>query len=87
MGQEPGDIDLESLVKVEFPVHARINYRPVEKRKDEAAICHVSQGGGRISRGPANRIMRLFGGKDEFMRAYPPPSNGHVEKDLLEGLR
>ncbi len=93
MGKDPSkwgknqDIDLESLVKVEFPVHARINYRPVEKRKDEAAFCHASQGGGRISRGPVGLIMRWFGAKDEFMRAYPPPSNGYVEKDLLEGIR
>lgn len=80
------DIDLESLADVEFPVHARINFRSVVKRKDAAAVCHASQGGGRISGGPMGFFFRLFGGKDEFMRAYPPPVNGQVEKDLLSGI-
>jgi LmbE family N-acetylglucosaminyl deacetylase len=79
------DIDLASIAEVDFPVHARINYREVAQRRDEASACHASQGGGKMG-GGLSGLRRLFASQEQFMRAYPPPVPGHVERDLLEGI-
>jgi len=80
------DIDLTSLAVEDFPIHAQIGYRSVERRKDAASVCHASQGGAGLARGPLQWISRLFGGKDQFMRAYPPAKPGEREKDLFDGV-
>ena len=91
-GQDPRrqgknkDIDLVSITEVRFPTHARIDYRPVAQIRDEAAFCHVSQGGGILSSRLA-RLRRLVGSFDNFMRAYPEPApREKVEKDLFAGV-
>jgi LmbE family N-acetylglucosaminyl deacetylase len=82
------DIDLASLVRGgNFPVHARIDYRPVAEIKEAAAQCHISQ----IPSGPPrNRLMRwmqmIAGEREFFMRAYPPPAAGLRESDLFDGV-
>jgi LmbE family N-acetylglucosaminyl deacetylase len=81
-----GDIDLYSLAKEEFPIHARIKYRPVEESKQSASACHASQGGLVPSRGLMRWLFRLNRGVDEYMRAYPLTENGVVERDLFEGV-
>lgn len=94
LGKDPSkwgknkDIDLTRLAGDDFPVHARIDYRGVRKQKKAAAFCHVSQGGAGLFRGIRTWIFRLFGlgFEDEFMRAYPPPEEGMVERDLFSGL-
>jgi LmbE family N-acetylglucosaminyl deacetylase len=95
LGKDPhhwganGDIDLASLAKESFPIHAQINYRSVEDRKTAASTCHASQGGGGISRGPSlvRWLFRLIGGRDEFMRAHPPAKeNQPIERDLFAGI-
>ena len=80
------DIDLVSLTEVEFPIHARINYRSVRTARDAAAACHASQGGAQMNRGVRGLIGRLFGGySDTFMQAYPVPAVGEkVKRDLFE---
>lgn len=80
------DIDLVSLTEVEFPVHARINYRSVRAARDAAAACHASQGGAQMNKGVRGLIGRLFGGyNDTFMQAYPEPRVGQkVKRDLFE---
>lgn len=80
------DIDLVSLTEVEFPVHARINYRSVRAARDAAAACHASQGGAQMNKGVRGLIGRLFGGyNDTFMQAYPVPAVGQkVKRDLFE---
>jgi LmbE family N-acetylglucosaminyl deacetylase len=82
------DIDLTTLAIEDFPVHAKIKYPKVEKRKVAASACHASQGGGGLSRGPIGLIFRLFGGTatDTFMRAYPPTNSENIEFDLFEGI-
>lgn len=80
------DVDLQSLAREEFPVHARINYRPVLDLKMAAAECHASQGAMLPSSGPLRWAFRLSGGKDDFMRAYPEPEPGLRENDLFAGL-
>lgn len=82
------DIDIASLAEVKFPVHAivRLDKRSEETR-DKAAMCHVSQMGGR----PPRREMlgflsRLFGRRDSFMRAFPEADGQHKESDLFEGV-
>jgi LmbE family N-acetylglucosaminyl deacetylase len=93
MGKDPskfgrnGDIDLESIAKVSFPVNAVINYFSVADKKDRAAACHASQGGTQITSGGGiiGRIRHFFGARDQFMRAYPPATKFR-EKDLFEGI-
>jgi N-acetyl-1-D-myo-inositol-2-amino-2-deoxy-alpha-D-glucopyranoside deacetylase len=92
IGQDPHhygrnkDIDLVSLVEVDFPTHAKIDYRPVKAIRKEAAACHASQGGADMDKGFRGLIMRLFGGHhDTYMQAYPEPAPGQrVKRDLFE---
>lgn len=80
------DIDLLSIAEVDFPINARIDYRPVADIRDKASACHASQGGQSMSRGPLGWFRRLFSSNETFMRVYPTPSGNHIEKDLFEGL-
>jgi len=84
---ENEDIDLTSLAIEDFPINALINYRVVEKRKDAASFCHASQGGAGLAKGPLRWMARLIGGKDQFMRAYPPPQPRERETDLFDGIQ
>lgn len=79
------DIDLVSLTEVDFPTHARIDYRPVREIRDKAAACHASQGGGQMNKGFRGFINWLFGGHSEtFMQAYPEPEeDAPVQRDLF----
>ncbi|MEW6716028.1 MAG: PIG-L family deacetylase [Chloroflexota bacterium] len=87
---ENADIDLVSIVSQDFPVHAEIDYREVEQRKVAASACHASQGSGGNTRNPIlGRVLNtFFGGRDVFMRAYPPPEPGFKkrERDLFSGI-
>ncbi len=93
IGQDPRhlgnnkDIDLVSIAEVEFPVHARIDYRSVAKIRDEASQCHASQGGMGNVRGPIGWLRRLMFSRETYMRAYPPPVNGVIERDLFAGIK
>lgn len=81
------DIDLTALAIDDFPIHAQINYRSVETRKNAASFCHASQGGAGLAKGPLQWVSRLFGGQDQFMRAFPPPQAGEREADLFTGIK
>jgi N-acetyl-1-D-myo-inositol-2-amino-2-deoxy-alpha-D-glucopyranoside deacetylase len=81
-----GDIDLASIMDQDFPVNARINYRKVAEKREKASACHASQGGDRQSGYLLNWILRIFNSKESFMRFFPPPTKGHVERDLFEGI-
>jgi LmbE family N-acetylglucosaminyl deacetylase len=78
-----GDIDLASIAEVDFPVHVRINIRPVWEKKEQAGACHSSQGGGQMRSGLRGAVSRLFGGSETFMRAYPPAKNTRTARDLF----
>jgi len=79
-----GDIDMAAIADVNFPTNARIDIRPVLKKKEQAGACHASQGGGRMGGGVVSFIMRMFSGSENFMRAYPPVTPGEkVAKDLF----
>ena len=81
-----GDIDLTELI-VEFPVHARIDIRPVEEIKAEAGAQHASQGGVGMRRGLMGFITKAFGEKEDYMRAYPPVNGNHrLQRDLFDGI-
>jgi N-acetyl-1-D-myo-inositol-2-amino-2-deoxy-alpha-D-glucopyranoside deacetylase/mycothiol S-conjugate amidase len=95
-GQDPRrfgrnrDIDLASLVEVDFPVHAAVRVGgEAAARSQRAAACHKSQlEGGPPSSGLIGLIVRLAGSQDFFMRAHPPVTYGRVrERDLFEGVR
>ena len=91
IGQDPHafgrnkDIDLVSIANVDFPTHAKIDYRPVKDIRQKAAKCHASQGGDEMNKGFRGFITRLFGGHHEtFMQAYPEPEEGaRVKRDLF----
>jgi LmbE family N-acetylglucosaminyl deacetylase len=79
-----GDIDMAAIAEVNFPTNARIDIRSVLKKKEQAGACHASQGGGRMGGGVMTFVMRMFSGKENFMRAYPPVERGEkVAKDLF----
>ena len=80
------DIDLVSLTEVEFPIHAKINYRPVKAIRKAAAACHASQGGADMQKGLRGLVDFLFAGhNDTFMQAYPEPVAGQkVKRDLFD---
>ncbi len=84
-----GDIDLRDLVESgDFPVHASIDYRGVQEQRDAAAACHASQlGGGPPIRGIIAWVWRLLGGKEQYMRAFPPVEGKLREKDLFVNIR
>jgi LmbE family N-acetylglucosaminyl deacetylase len=92
IGQDPrrfgknNDIDLVALTEVDFPVHAKIDYRPVKDVRQEASRCHASQGGMEMNKGFRGFITRLFGGHYEtFMQAYPLPAERQkIKSDLFE---
>jgi len=81
------DIDLTQL-SVDFPIHARIDYRDVSEKKSAAAQCHASQGGGGLTRGYMRWLAWLLGARsdDAFMQAEPEPDDGRVIEDLFSGL-
>jgi LmbE family N-acetylglucosaminyl deacetylase len=85
------DIDLMSLIEVEFPVHARIDTRGAPSAAQErASDCHKSQlAGGPPRSGVMGFIARALRGQDAFMRAYPEVKTGETlrQTDLFEGVR
>jgi LmbE family N-acetylglucosaminyl deacetylase len=80
------DIDLASIASVSFPTNARIDYHQVAEKRDRASACHESQGGGNMNQGMMGWLRRTFGSTDNFMQAYPAPANGHIARDLFEGV-
>lgn len=80
------DIDLQSIVDVDFPIDAVIDYHKVGAIRDQAAACHASQGGASLTPGILGHLRRWLASREVYMRAYPPPVKGKVEKDLFEGV-
>jgi len=80
------DIDLVSLTDVDFPTHAKIDYRPVKELREKAAACHASQGGAEMNKDFRGFVNWLFGGHhDTFMQAYPALKSGaKLKRDLFE---
>jgi LmbE family N-acetylglucosaminyl deacetylase len=81
------DIDLKSLVNIEFPTHARIDIRDVVEIKREAGACHASQGGIVMRRGLMGFATRALEKHEDYMRVHPP-INGKSKavSDLFEGI-
>jgi len=80
-----GDINLKELAEVYFPVHVRLNVRPVSEAKHRASECHVSQGGGQMRRGLMGFVTRMFGEHEDYMRAYPPVDDSFKRRyDLFD---
>lgn len=79
------DINLKELAEVDFPVHARLDVSSVSEIKKQAGAQHASQGGVGMRQGISGVLTRLFGEREEFMRAYPPVENGRykIAKDLF----
>ena len=81
------DVDLKSLVDVDFPVHVSVDTGSVREIAEAASLCHASQGGGQMRSGLMGTIRRLVGDREEYMRAYPPVGIGYRRSgDLLEGI-
>lgn len=79
------DINLKELAEVDFPVHARLDVSSVSEIKKQAGAQHASQGGVGMRQGISGVLTRLFGEREEFMRAYPPVADGRykIAKDLF----
>jgi LmbE family N-acetylglucosaminyl deacetylase len=91
IGQDPTkfgrnqDINLEVLVEDEdYPPHVQVKYSSVLDLKLQAEACHASQlNFGNQSPWLFRVFRRLVGGKDNFMRAFPPASKHFRTKDLF----
>ena len=82
-----GDINLKELAQIEFPVHVRVDIRSVSEVKRQAGAQHASQGGVGMRRGLMGFVTRVFGEKEDYMRAYPPVNGRFRRKhDLFDGL-
>lgn len=82
-----GDINLKELAEVDFPVHVRVNIRPVSDVKRKAGEQHASQGGIQMRRGLMGFVTKVFGEREDFMQAYPPADGDFKRKyDLFEGI-
>jgi LmbE family N-acetylglucosaminyl deacetylase len=83
-----GDVNLKELVEVDFPVHVRLDISSVAEVKGQAGAQHASQGGVGMRRGLMGLVTRLFGEREEFMRAYPPIPDGKykIAHDLFENI-
>ena len=82
-----GDIDMVSIAKVNYPMHARVNYQPVSDIRDRASACHASQGGGGFTTGIYGWIRKRFAGYEGYMRAFPvKPAGEPFEMDLFAGV-
>lgn len=79
------DIDLLELTEVDFPIHAKVDYKSVKEIKEQASLCHDSQGGADMNKGFRGFITWLFGGnQDTFMQAYPEPADKFkIKHDLF----
>jgi LmbE family N-acetylglucosaminyl deacetylase len=91
LGRDPShfgknrDVDLAALVDVDYPIHARIDIRPVVEIKEKASACHASQGGGGMA-ASQRWLVRLFGASESFTRAQPLPPPARLERDLFAGV-
>ncbi len=78
------DIDLASLAENEFRIDASISIDAVMQVKEQAAMCHASQGGG-IGL-PFKWLQRWISRHETFMRAIPGTAPERLERDLFEGI-
>lgn len=82
-----GDINLKELAEVDFPVHVRLDVRPVAEIKAQAGAQHASQGGVGMRRGVMGLMTKVFGENEDYMRAYPPVNGSHRrQRDLFDGV-
>jgi LmbE family N-acetylglucosaminyl deacetylase len=80
-----GDVNLLELAKVDFPIHVRMDIRPVMEIKRKASAQHASQGGAQVRRGWMALVAKILGEREEYMRAYPPVADGKhkISNDLV----
>jgi hypothetical protein len=59
----------------------------VTEIKRKAGEQHASQGGIQMRRGLMGFITKVFGEKEEYMRAYPPVNGSYRrQRDLFDGI-
>jgi hypothetical protein len=78
------DIDMKAVADLDFPTHARIDYRSVMDIRDEAALCHASQGGGMMTKGLIGWIRKRLAAYEAFMQVHPAPVDRRISSDLFE---
>lgn len=78
------DINLASLVDVDYPIHAAIPIRQVETIKQRAIACHSSQVGSLPL--IARLLQRAFASNETYMRAFPAEPPPRTLHDLFEGV-
>lgn len=77
------DIDLKRMLSVDFPIHAKVNYRTFNKLREQASACYASQGGDQQSGFLFTWLMRFFNPVEMYMCAYPEVGKKKIERDLL----
>ncbi len=81
------DVDLVSIAKEHFPIHATIDFLPVEDRKMAAIACHATQiDSPSLVQRIFSLVFRRLGSRETFMRVYPPADDSLREHDLFTGV-
>lgn len=89
LGKDPkkfgknGDIDLTAILRNNFPVHVKINYKKVANIREKASACHASQGGDNQSGYIISWLLRHISSNEFFMQAYPAVKNNLTARDLF----
>ena len=79
------DIDLAMLAgDRDYPQHVTIKYKGYEEVGQQASNCHASQlDFGSQSSNLFSLFLKLIGGKDHFMQAYPQAADDYHVKDMF----
>jgi N-acetyl-1-D-myo-inositol-2-amino-2-deoxy-alpha-D-glucopyranoside deacetylase len=94
-GQDPHhlgknhDVDLASVARIKFPVHASIRLSKAEMTtRDKATACYASQLENRPRRRGLMDLLQQLSpqNRDHYMRAIPPVEGRLHEKDLFQDI-
>jgi N-acetyl-1-D-myo-inositol-2-amino-2-deoxy-alpha-D-glucopyranoside deacetylase len=94
-GQDPHhlgknhDVDLASVARIKFPVHASIRLSKAEMTiRDKATACYASQLENRPRRRGLMDLLQQLSpqNRDHYMRAFPLVEGRLHEKDLFQGI-
>ena len=80
------DINFLEITEVNYPVDVRINYTKELKIRNQAYLCHASQGGGNMRKGILSLWEKLFGAYDIFTQMFPEKKDRHTYHDLFYDL-
>ena len=81
------DIDLTSLAKVDFPIHALCGLAKKQSGYGRGrGPAMPARSAGHHNHGYLELINKFMGRSDQYMRAFPPPIKHRKESNLFQGV-